>query len=87
MALAQPPFSVMQVQGLFHFLDSAKTKFEHLTMGMLNGVRAFSKVNPVLASIANLCALHGCRVYLVGCNVFLGFGSGDLCLGGRHRCD
>jgi len=77
MALAQPPFSVMQVQGLFHILDSAKSKLEHLTVRMLNGVRAFSKVNPVLASIAiyALCTAAGFILWVAMCFLDLAAGT------------
>jgi len=52
MALSEPSLSVRKVQALFHFLESVKSKFQRLTVRMLNGVRAFSKLNPLLGSIA-----------------------------------
>jgi len=61
MALAEPPLSVRRVQALFHYLDAAKSKIERLTVRMVNGIRAFSKLNPALASIAiyALCTVAG----------------------------
>lgn len=52
MALAQPRVSVGELQALFHYLDSAKSKIERLTVHMFNGTRVFSKLNPAFASIA-----------------------------------
>lgn len=61
MALAEPPFSVRNVQALFHYLDSAKNKIERLTGRIMNGIRPLSKLNPPLASIASyaLCMAAG----------------------------
>jgi len=78
MALAQPPLSVRKVQALFHFLDSAKVKFERLTVRMLNGVRAFSKLNPALASIAIYAICTG-----AGFILWIAMGFLDLAAGTR----
>jgi len=44
-----PPLTVVKVQALFHYLDCAKRKFERLAVGMMNGVNAFSTLNPAFA--------------------------------------
>jgi len=80
MALAQPPLSVRKVQALFHFLDSARDKFERLTECMLNGVRAFSKFNPALASIAIYALCTGAGFFLWIAMRFLDLAAGTRVL-------
>jgi len=83
MALAQPPespLSVRKVQTLFHFLDSAKGKFERLTVRMLNGVRAFSKLNPALALIATYALCTGAGFILWIAMGFLDLAAGTSVL-------
>lgn len=66
MELAEPVFSVRNVQALFRYFDSAKSKIEHLTGHILNVVRALSKLNPPLASIAiyALCTVAGFVIWI-----------------------
>jgi len=83
MALAQPPespLSVRKVQTLFHFLDSAKGKFERLTVRMLNGVRAFFKLNPALALIATYALCTGAGFILWIAMGFLDLAAGTSVL-------
>jgi len=83
MALAEPPqspLSARKVQTLFHFLDSAKGKFERLTVRMLNGVRAFSKLNPALALIATYALCTGAGFILWIAMGFLDLAAGTSVL-------
>lgn len=57
----EPPVLVRKAQALFHYLDCAKSKFERLTVGLMNGVNAFSKLKPVLVSIVS----YGILIYAV----------------------
>jgi len=54
------------LQALFHFLDSAKSRLENLTVCAINGIRAFSKLNPAWASIAiyALCTGAGFMMWI-----------------------
>lgn len=66
MELAEPVFSVRNVQALFRYFDSAKSKIERLTGHILNVIRALSKLNPSLASIAiyALCTVAGFVIWI-----------------------
>jgi len=76
MALAEPALSVRKVEALFHFWDSAKSKFQRLRLHMLNCVRAFSKLNPVLASIAIYALCTGAGFILLMAMGFLDLAAG-----------
>jgi len=80
MALAsvEPTLSVLKVQTLFQYFDSAKSKFEGLTLHMLNGVCPFSKLNPALASIAIYALCTG-----AGFMMWIAMGFLDLAAGTR----
>jgi len=58
-AQEEHPLTVVKVQALFHYLDCAKSKIERLTVGMMNGVSAFSKLNSALAAMV----IYGIVIY------------------------
>jgi len=82
MALEEPPVvSEQKVQALFYYLDSVKSQFVRLAVHLLNGVTAFSELNPALTSML-------IYVFFMGMGVMLWIVMGFLDLAvGTHVLD